>query len=95
MLLVLFGQLPESDEQLLLVSLEELQVRIDEISVLFLGESVLELLQLDSLLLLSAVLIQSVKLTIVEFEEKVVGVDETLAVVVLILVLFAVHFCEA
>ena len=95
MLLVLFGQLPESDEQLLLVSLEELQVRIDEISVLFLGESVLELLQLDSLLLLSAVLIQSVKLTIIEFEEKVVGVDETLAVVVLILVLFAVHFCEA
>jgi len=94
-LLVLFGQLPESDEQLLLVSLEELQVRIDEISVLFLGESVLELLQLDSLLLLSAVLIQSVKLTIIEFEEKVVGVDETLAVVVLILVLFAVHFCEA
>lgn len=95
MLLVLFGQLPESDEQLLLVSLEKLQVRIDEISVLFLGESVLELLQLDSLLLLSAVLIQSVKLTIVEFEEKVVGVDETLAVVVCILVLFAVHFCEA
>ena len=95
MLLVLFGQLPESDEQLLLVSLEELQVRIDEISVLFLGESVLELLQLDSLLLLSAVLIQSVKLTIIELEEKVVGVDETLAVVVLILVLFAVHFCEA
>jgi len=94
-LLVLFGQLPESDEQLLLVSLEELQVRIDEISVLFLGESVLELLQLDSLLLLSAVLIQSVKLTIIELEEKVVGVDETLAVVVLILVLFAVHFCEA
>jgi hypothetical protein len=63
--------------------------------VLFLGESVLELLQLDSLLLLFAVLIQSVKLTIVEFEEKVVGVDETLVVVVCILVLFAVHFCEA
>lgn len=95
MLLVLFGQLPESDEQLLLVSLEKLQVGIDEISVLFLGESVLELLQLDSLLLLFAVLIQSVKLTIVEFEEKVVGVDETLVVVVCILVLFAVHFCEA
>jgi len=94
-LLVLFGQLPESDEQLLLVSLEKLQVGIDEISVLFLGESVLELLQLDSLLLLFAVLIQSVKLTIVEFEEKVVGVDETLVVVVCILVLFAVHFCEA
>jgi hypothetical protein len=34
-------------------------------------------------------------LTIVEFEEKVVGVDETLVVVVCILVLFAVHFCEA
>lgn len=95
MLLVLFGQLPESDEQLLLVSLEKLQVGIDEISVLFLGESVLELLQLDSLLLLFAVLIQSVKLTIVEFEEKVVGVDEALVVVVCILVLFAVHFCEA
>ena len=95
MLLVLFGQLPESDEQLLLVSLKKLQVGIDEISVLFLGESVLELLQLDSLLLLFAVLIQSVKLTIVEFEEKVVGVDETLVVVVCILVLFAVHFCEA
>jgi len=94
-LLVLFGQLPESDEQLLLVSLEKLQVGIDEISVLFLGESVLELLQLDSLLLLFAVLIQSVKLTIVEFEEKVVGVDEALVVVVCILVLFAVHFCEA
>lgn len=95
MLLVLFGQLPESDEQLLLVSLEELQVRIDEISVLFLGESVLELLQLDSLLLLHAVAIQSVKLTIVELEEEVVGVDETLVVGVCILVLFAVHFCEA
>lgn len=95
MLLVLFGQLPESDEQLLLVSLKNLQVRIDEISVLFLGESVLELLQLDSLLLLHAVAIQSVKLTIVEFEEEVVGVDETLAVLVCILVLFAVHFCEA
>lgn len=95
MLLVLFGQLPESDEQLLLVSLKNLQVRIDEISLLFLGESVPELLQLDSLLLLHAVAIQSVKLTIVEFEEEVVGVDETLVVVVGILVLFAVHFCEA
>lgn len=57
MLLVLFGQLPKSDEQLFLVSLKNLKIRIDKFSLLFLGESVLELLHLDSLLLLFTILI--------------------------------------
>jgi len=34
-------------------------------------------------------------LTIIEFEEKIIGEDETLLILIFILVFFAVHFCEA
>ena len=94
-LLVLFGQLSESDEELLLVSLENLQVRINELGDLLLGEGVLELLELHPLLLLLAVLVQSVELAVVELEEEVVGVDEALVVPICVFVLLAVHLGEA
>ena len=56
-LFVLISQFSKSDEQLLLISLENLQVRVDEVHMLFLGEIILEFLQLDSLLLFFAVLV--------------------------------------